>query len=59
MKVGYARVSTTGQSLESQLETLKAFGCEEIFQEKQSGKQADSREQLNALIKLWKKRVLH
>ena len=51
MKVGYARVSTTGQSLESQLETLKAFGCEEIFQEKQSGKQADSREQLNALIK--------
>ena len=30
--VGYARVSTTGQSLDTQLEALS--GCEKIFREK-------------------------
>jgi DNA invertase Pin-like site-specific DNA recombinase len=38
-KVGYARVSSTGQSLEVQLAKLKL--CEKVFQEKKSGKTAD------------------
>jgi len=37
MKYGYARVSTVGQDLESQIETLKAEGCEVIFKEKFTG----------------------
>lgn len=50
MKVGYARVSSTGQNLESQIEALEAIGCEKIFTEKKSGKQTDNRtELLNAL----------
>ena len=37
--VGYARVSTAGQSLESQLEALRA--CDKVFQEKGSGAKAE------------------
>ncbi|MEZ5450334.1 MAG: recombinase family protein [Thiolinea sp.] len=50
MKVGYARVSTTGQDHETQITKLKAEGCEKIFTEKQSGKSADDRAELQRAI---------
>ena len=37
MLIGYARVSTTGQNLESQIEHLQAEGCDTVFQEKLTG----------------------
>lgn len=36
-KVGYARVSSSGQSLDIQLQKLELAGCERIYQEKMSG----------------------
>lgn len=41
MKIGYARVSTTGQDLAAQLETLQAEGCEMIYKDKYTGTRAD------------------
>jgi len=49
MLIGYARVSSSDQSLDIQVEQLKQVGCEKIFQENASGKSAE-RDQLNALI---------
>jgi len=43
MEVGYARVSSVGQSLDIQREQLQAGGCERIFEEKQSGRSAANR----------------
>ena len=36
MLIGYARVSTTGQKLEAQIEQLRNVGCERIYQEKRT-----------------------
>jgi len=46
MNVGYARVSTSSQSLENQIEQLKTVGCKKIFSEKRSGKNESDRQQL-------------
>jgi len=40
-KIGYARVSSTGQSLEIQLSKLNSAGCDRIYKEKRSGKTAN------------------
>lgn len=50
MIIGYARVSTTGQSLETQLEKLKEAGCEKILHEKESGKSAENRAELQKAL---------
>jgi DNA invertase Pin-like site-specific DNA recombinase len=42
--IGYARVSSYGQSLDVQLEKLSH--CDRVFKEKQSGRSTDKREQL-------------
>src|SRR5947207_2389118 len=47
---GYARVSTDGQSLESQIDQLKRIKCKSIFREKISGAKTD-RKQLGLLLK--------
>ena len=50
MKVGYARVSSVGQNLESQLIALKEYGAEKIFQEKVSGTSTKGREQFKQCL---------
>jgi DNA invertase Pin-like site-specific DNA recombinase len=51
---GYARVSTTGQSLAAQLAELKAAGSTKIFQEKITGKHRN-RPQLDHALKMLRK----
>jgi DNA invertase Pin-like site-specific DNA recombinase len=46
MQVGYARVSSSGQSLDLQLEALSATGCEKVFSEKVSGRSTKDRDEL-------------
>jgi len=46
MLVGYARVSSVGQSLDIQQDALVAAGCEKVFAEKMSGTSIDGRDAL-------------
>jgi DNA invertase Pin-like site-specific DNA recombinase len=48
--VGYARVSSVGQSLDVQLDQLREAGCEKVFAEKRSGRSQGGREQLAAAL---------
>ena len=47
--IGYARVSSVGQSLDVQLEKLAQAGCEKVFEEKRSGT-SDKRPRLQACL---------
>lgn len=49
-KIGYARVSTVNQNLESQKEILKSAGCEKVFIEKVTGASTAPREELKAMF---------
>ena len=48
--IGYARVSTQEQDLESQLEQLTAAGCSRIFHGKHSGAKQENQDQLDRLV---------
>ena len=52
--IGYARVSTYGQTLDSQLEQLRKAGCHgrNVYREKVTGARADRRELNRMLAKL-------
>src|SRR5271169_3919266 len=47
--LGYARVSTYGQTLDAQLEQLRKAGCTKIYREKATGARPDRRELLKML----------
>jgi DNA invertase Pin-like site-specific DNA recombinase len=55
---GYARVSTDGQTLDNQLETLKAAGAVKVFSEKESGIKTDRKALARAIAVLDKGDVL-
>ena len=48
-KIGYARVSTWDQNLDSQIDMLKVVGCDRIFSEKVSGRKFKRTELDNCL----------
>jgi len=47
--IGYARVSSQGQNLDTQIDRLTQHGCNKLFSEKLTGAKAD-REQLNIAL---------
>lgn len=48
--IGYARVSSSGQSLEVQMDQLKEAGCDKLFAEKKSGTSTNGREALEEAL---------
>jgi DNA invertase Pin-like site-specific DNA recombinase len=52
MIVGYARVSTDGQTLDAQRAALAAAGAERVFAEKVSGAATDRKALANAITAL-------
>ncbi|MDF1600330.1 recombinase family protein, partial [Mesorhizobium sp. YIM 152430] len=52
MIIGYARVSTGGQTLDQQRAALKAADCKRIFEEKASGAQRSRPELVRMLEQL-------
>lgn len=54
MIYGYARVSSTDQNLQWQLEQLKKENCNKIFKEKVSGKNIQDRKELQKLLNVLK-----
>jgi DNA invertase Pin-like site-specific DNA recombinase len=48
-RLGYARVSTYGQTLGAQLDQLRGAGCAKIYREKATGARPDRRELLRLL----------
>jgi DNA invertase Pin-like site-specific DNA recombinase len=48
-RLGYARVSTYGQTLDAQLEQLRRAGCTKVYREKVTGAHGDRRELLKML----------
>ncbi|WP_243344109.1 recombinase family protein [Anaerococcus sp. AGMB09787] len=50
VKIGYARVSSTGQNLDRQIELLQHAGADKIFKEKQSGAEIKNRPELLNLL---------
>ena len=52
MIIGYARVSTDGQTLDAQQSALVDAGCKRVFSEKQSGAKTDRQQLAKALAAL-------
>lgn len=50
--IGYARISTSGQTLDAQLEQLGTAGCDSVFKETMSGARSDRPELRKALATL-------
>lgn len=54
MKIGYARVSTEDQNIQSQIDLLEEYGCEKIFSDHASGVR-DDRPGLNSMLESLRK----
>lgn len=48
--IGYARISTKDQNLDSQIDQLHAVGCERVFKDERSGKTARNQTELAAML---------
>jgi DNA invertase Pin-like site-specific DNA recombinase len=58
MKIGYARVSTDGQSVDAQVAELQAAGCDKVFRETASGAKTDRTQLKKAIASLGRDDVL-